>query len=136
MAIGGISTFLWDIYLSRQVGKMQARLAQRRRDRQREVEDSVNSFSIPLEDLQQPGPSATARSRLPATEHKSRVEMDVAPVATQPPVQQDVTHILGHEVPVWLGFTIIAVFFGMYLSILVLSDAATDINSQLALPPY
>ncbi|KAF2797033.1 chromate transporter [Melanomma pulvis-pyrius CBS 109.77] len=137
IAIGGVITLVWDIWLLRKIGKLRAKW-RRRNSNTQSAEEEISTQSIALEErpegdqiqsVQRRGQSATSKDHIsmeqanpaPAAEPSRDDGGDVTPVA-------DTTT---HGIPVKLGITIIATFLLSFVIIMVLRGTLS--NTPLAL---
>lgn len=126
MVIGGSSTVLWDLFASQKVGKIKARLEQKKLNPQRMAEESDAQPSIPLErvssstGVQRRG-AAAANKNASSSGDGGNTAASPASVSgsgshhddgnsQEPRVDTD-----SHSLPVKWGLLIIAGFFGMSL---------------------
>ncbi|KAH7345905.1 chromate ion transporter-like protein [Pyrenochaeta sp. MPI-SDFR-AT-0127] len=133
--IGGVATVIWDVWLQRTIGKMQAKLEAKRRRPRNEGGDAerVNiSPSIPLEEHAQTGsaklvqrkPQAESSKGHASTEHNSAgqdqvansvVSADAEGVAAAP-----VADTKTHNISVKLGISFVVGFLISFITIMVL----------------
>lgn len=117
MVIGGSSTVFWDLFASQKVGKIRAKMEQKKSNPQRMAEESDVQPSIPLERVastagvqrrgvprnsNSSGDTATSPASARGSESGDNVNDHASRVDTD-----------SHSLPVKWGILIIAGFFGM-----------------------
>lgn len=115
VSIGGVIAIIWDMWLSRAIGKLQAKRQQKQINEQRAAEESEGGQpSIPLENMSRSTASfqrrigTDAANQEPTTKQKAPNTEAAERVASEVPLIQDHTHIFA----VWRGIATIAGFFG------------------------
>lgn len=116
MAVGGIITVAWDLWMRATAGRVKAGFERRRRNRQREEEEHTEASGSPVQ-LEERGPEATGTQRNSGVSHRSNIA--VAPVLPENTGESSKGETTGqtidmasHAIPVKLGLAIIAGFFG------------------------
>jgi hypothetical protein len=127
IAIGGVSAVLWDIWLQQKIGKLRAKWRRRRENPEGNAEASTPETSIPVDGPQRQQQSSEGIQRRSAAASSSR-ERIVASSSQHDSISQSGsqndtsqreatqrTDTIAHAIPVKIGLSIIAVFFGKRL---------------------
>lgn len=118
MAIGGIITVAWDLWMRATAGRVKAGFERRRRNRQREEEEEEHTEASgrPVQ-LEERAPEATGTQRNSGVSHRSNIS--VVPVlpehtgeSSKGETADQTIDMVSHAIPVKLGLAIIAGFFG------------------------
>jgi chromate transport protein ChrA len=144
IAIGGLTTVVWDVWLRQRVDKMRAAyLAKRRQagDGQRDAEDVQSSTqSIPIE-LQRPeavkrrvGTGSSTDRIVPEQEEAGRSHAGNHPVvddvtAKNDPVVEPVADVKTHNISVKLGVSLIVGFLISFIVVMVIRGTVSSTRS-------
>ena len=114
MVAGGLAAMLWDVWLSRMIGKMSARLTRKRNPRgeQDDNEDTTAAESIALEETPQQ-PSAAHRRPYASQSEGSHAQMHSPAASLQRSQELPSESSKSHSISPKLGIAIIICFFGM-----------------------
>lgn len=116
MAIGGITTVTWDLWMRATVGRIKAGFERRKKNKQREEEEHTEA---PVQ-LEERAPEASGTQRNSSMSH--RVITTVAPVQPADGSNGKITAVdtttqtidmVSHAIPVKVGLAIITAFFGI-----------------------
>ncbi|THZ09074.1 chromate ion transporter-like protein [Aureobasidium pullulans] len=120
VGIGGVVAVVWDIWLSRAIGKIQAKRQQKWTNEQRAAEESQeNTSSIPLEDLSRPATSSQRMATsIPAQSRPNKHETTNTEAAERVASEAPSTQDHSYSSSVWTGIAIIILFFASFAAIL------------------
>lgn len=118
MAIGGIITVTWDLWMRATVGRVKAGFERRKRNRQREEEEHTEAPESPVQ-LEERVPEAQINSNM---SHRNNIAViPVPPASTGESSRNETTgravsppaiDMASHAIPIKLGLAVIAGFFG------------------------
>lgn len=116
MAIGGITTVVWDLWMRATVGRIKAGFERRKKGKQREEEEHTTA---PVQ-LEERAPEASGVQRNSGVSHRINVAVPAGqPVAglsgeiTCGDSAPQTIDMVSHAIPVKVGLAIIAAFFGI-----------------------
>jgi hypothetical protein len=118
MVAGGSASAIWDIYLSRAIGKARARLLRRRQNRQGQ-DNRDQGIAIPLQELARQPSGVIRRSQPPTSSSDGMGDPHTFDNRASTTVRSDASQ--SHHISFWLGNTIIVCFFGKYILSIMLS---------------
>ncbi len=109
MVAGGLGSAVWDVYVSRAIGKARSRLL-RSRSNPPDREDSDPAIAISLQELN-PDPSGVVRrSHVPTPNSEAIIDTENVNHRGSNTMASDTYR--PHQISFWLGITIIVCFFG------------------------
>lgn len=116
---------VWDLYLSRAIGRFRAKRRQKRIDQQRAVEESnaITTTSIPLEDMSPAQASSSSRRNATPQEQPSK-QLITNAEATERAVA-DIPELQNHSytLSLWQSISIFLLFFVLFTAVLAARGA-------------
>ncbi|KAH0344405.1 chromate transporter, partial [Aureobasidium melanogenum] len=127
VGIGGVVAVVWDLYLSRAIGRFRAKRQQRRINQQRVAEESssTTTTSIPLQDMS--SIQASSSRRIATSQEQSTKQLTANTEATERaaeeiPETQNHTYTLS----LWQSISIFFVFFASFAAVLAARGALSS----------
>jgi chromate transport protein ChrA len=118
--IGGVTAVIWDLFLSRAIGRFRAKRQQKRINQQRMAEENqaIETTSIALQDMSTPQASSSQRRVATPTPQTTKLATSNAEaserITEQTPESQD--HI--YSFTLWQSIAIVVLFFASFAAIL------------------
>ncbi|KAI4764078.1 chromate ion transporter-like protein [Aureobasidium sp. EXF-3400] len=120
VVIGGVAAVIWDLFLSRAIGRFLAKRQQKRINQQREVEENQQTAtnSIPLQDMSTTQSSSSQQRRIatpiPQTTKLATSNTEAAERVVGVPQSSDHTY----SFTLWQSIAIVIIFFVSFAAIL------------------
>lgn len=124
MLLGGVATVIWDGWLRQKIGKIRANFRRKKLNREGLAEQSAADESVPLEDRVEPREGTLRRPAASTFVNKPDDSPEILPrtnAGNSPAVQTEqrrpqqgetVTAGSPYVIRVWVGVTIVVLFFG------------------------
>lgn len=112
MVAGGLGAAIWDVYLSRAIGKARARLLRPRQNRP-DGDNGDSDIAISLQELHPEPSGVVRRSHVPIPNPEAVGDTDTVNCRVSTTVHSDAYQ--PHQISFWLGITIIVCFFGKFI---------------------
>lgn len=120
VVIGGVVAVIWDLYLSRAIGRFRAKRQQKRINQQRLVEESqsVETTSIPLQDMA--STQASSSQRRIATPTPALTKLAASNTEATERIPEEVSQSSDHTYSfnLWQSIAIVILFFASFAAIL------------------
>lgn len=122
MAIGGIVTVVWDLWMRAKVGKIKAGFHKRKRNEQREEEERTETSGNPVQLEERTSGVSGAQRRSGVSSRSSLAISPIQPTNQETHSKEKITSentspqtidMISHAIPVKVGLAIILCFFGI-----------------------
>ena len=140
MLIGGITSVVWDGWMSQRIGKVRAMLKRKKKDPESTAEEAGATDSVQLDDRIESQNSMhrrnTAASSIKSSKLVSALQQPSADNSQLQTEQAATDDTSDHMIRIKVGIAITIIFFGIYISSALYMIKLANLDLQLPLLPF